>query len=89
MIVDWDTVLVAPPERDLWRLAQGDASVLRAYAATTGTTPNEQLVELYCVRWDLAEIASFAAEFRNPHEDTADSRKSLEILRSVVGRVRA
>jgi spectinomycin phosphotransferase/16S rRNA (guanine(1405)-N(7))-methyltransferase len=89
VIVDWDTVLVAPPERDLWRLAQGGGSVLRAYADATGTAPNEWLVDLYGLRWDLAEIASFAAEFRKPHEDTEDSRKALDILHSVVGRLRA
>jgi len=89
VIVDWDTVLLAPPERDLWRLAQGGGSVLRAYADATGAAPKEWLVGLYATRWDLAEIASFTAEFRTPHEDTEDSRKALEILRSVVGRLRA
>jgi len=88
-IVDWDTVLLAPPERDLWRLAQEDASMLRAYADATGTAPNQWLVDLYRIRWDLAEIASFAAEFRKPHEDTEDGRKALEILRSVLGRLGA
>jgi hypothetical protein len=89
VIVDWDTVLLAPPERDLWQLAQGGGSVLVAYADATGTAPNEWLIDLYRVRWDLAEIASFAAEFATPHEDTEDSRKALEILRSVVGRLRS
>jgi spectinomycin phosphotransferase/16S rRNA (guanine(1405)-N(7))-methyltransferase len=89
VIVDWDTVLVAPPERDLWRFAQGGGAGLRAYAEATGTAPNEQLLDLYGIRWDLADIASFAAEFRKPHEDTEDSRKALECLRSVVRRLRA
>ena len=31
-LIDWDTVLVAPPERDLWDLDPGDGSVLDAYA---------------------------------------------------------
>ncbi len=87
MIVDWDTALVAPPERDLWRLAQGGGSVLREYADATGTLPDERLFDLYAIRWDLADVASFAAELRGPHEDTEDSRKALEILRSVVGRL--
>jgi Phosphotransferase enzyme family len=89
VIVDWDTALLAPPERDLWRLAQGGGSVLQAYADATGTAPNEWLVDLYGIRWDLAEVASFAAGFWKPHEDTEDSRKALELLHSVVGRLRA
>ena len=88
MVIDWDTLMLAPPERDLWRLAHGDASVLRAYADATGTTPNEWLLNLYGVRWDLGEIASFAAELRKPHEDNADTRKALETLRSVIGGLR-
>jgi hypothetical protein len=89
MIVDWDTILVAPPERDLWRLAQGDGSVLGAYADATGTAPHQWLVDLYGIRWDLAEIASYAAQLRKPHEDTADNRKALDVLRSVMGRLSA
>jgi hypothetical protein len=89
MIIDWDTVMLAPPERDLWRLAQGDVSVLGAYAQATGGTPRQWLIDLYALRWDLAEIASFAAEFRKPHEDTEDSRKAFEILHAVVGRLGA
>jgi spectinomycin phosphotransferase/16S rRNA (guanine(1405)-N(7))-methyltransferase len=89
VIVDWDTVLVAPPERDLWRLAQGGGSVLQAYADATGTAPKEWLLELYGIRWDLADIASFAAALRKPDEDNEDSRKALELLRSVVGRLGA
>jgi spectinomycin phosphotransferase/16S rRNA (guanine(1405)-N(7))-methyltransferase len=88
VIVDWDTVLLAPRERDLWRLAQGSGSVLRAYGDATGTAPTEWLIDLFGIRWDLAEIASFAAQFQAPHEDTEDSQKALGILRSVVGRLR-
>jgi spectinomycin phosphotransferase/16S rRNA (guanine(1405)-N(7))-methyltransferase len=89
MIVDWDTVLLAPLERDLWRLAQGTGSVLRMYAEATGAVPDQQLLDLYGIRWDLAEVASFAIELRKPHEDTEDSRKALDILKSVLGRMRA
>ena len=88
VIVDWDTVLLAPPERDLWWLAQGGGSVLQAYSDASGTAPNERLIDLYGIRWDLAEIASFSAEFAGPHEDSEDSRKALGILRSVLGRLR-
>ncbi len=89
VIVDWDNVLVAPPERDLWRLSQGGASELGAYAEATGTTPHQWLFDLYRSRWDLAEIASFTAALQRPHEDSENSRKALEVLHSMVGRLRA
>lgn len=54
VIVDWDTVLLAPPERDLWRLVQADGSVLREYGDSTGTAPAEWLVEMYGIRWEVA-----------------------------------
>jgi hypothetical protein len=37
VIVDWDFVRLAPPERDLWDLAETDPSVLTAYVEATGT----------------------------------------------------
>ncbi|HEY7921079.1 MAG TPA: aminoglycoside phosphotransferase family protein, partial [Streptosporangiaceae bacterium] len=39
VLIDWDTALVAPPERDLWDLDPGDGSILDAYAQATGTSP--------------------------------------------------
>ena len=33
VLIDWDTALAAPPERDLWSLDPGDGSILHAYAA--------------------------------------------------------
>ncbi len=58
MLIDWDTALVAPPERDLWSLDPGDGSILSAYADATGVRPRASMIELYRIRWDLADIAS-------------------------------
>ena len=84
LFIDWDTVLVAPPERDLWSLDPGDGSVLGAYAAATGVTPRPWLLELYRVRWDLADVAVDVSRFRRPHEGTAEDDQAFELLRSVV-----
>jgi spectinomycin phosphotransferase/16S rRNA (guanine(1405)-N(7))-methyltransferase len=84
VLVDWDTVLLAPPERDLWSLDPGDGSILAAYADATGTVPRPLLLELYGVRWDLADIALSVSEFRRPHVDSPDSAKSWEILSSLI-----
>ncbi|MFG2077560.1 phosphotransferase family protein [Nonomuraea maritima] len=39
LLVDWDTVGTAPPERDLWHVVR-DAGDLARYAAATGRTPD-------------------------------------------------
>jgi hypothetical protein len=57
-LIDWDTALVAPPERDLWHLASGDGTVPGAYAAATGITPLPELIELYRLGWDVKDTAS-------------------------------
>lgn len=76
VLVDWDTTLLAPPERDLWHLAEDDPSVLPRYTAATGTTIDEEALTLYRLWFDLAEIAQYLTLFRAPHEDTADTRES-------------
>ena len=46
LLIDWDTALVAPPERDLWSLDPGDGSILSAYADATGVRPLPRCIEL-------------------------------------------
>jgi hypothetical protein len=87
LLIDWDTALAAPPERDLWSLDPGDGSVLRAYAEATGVTPRPELLELYRLRWDLADIAVDVSRFRAPHAGTEDDEQSWDLLRSLVERV--
>jgi len=87
LLIDWDTALVAPPERDLWSLDPGDGSVIAAYADATGVTPLPSMTELYRIRWDLADIAVVISRFRAPHTGSADDRESWDLLRSLVTHV--
>jgi Phosphotransferase enzyme family len=89
VLIDWDTVLVAPPERDLWSLDPGDGSVLRGYAAATGVTPRPELLELYRVGWDLADIAVTVSRFRRPHPGSEDDEKSWGGLRDLIAQAAA
>jgi spectinomycin phosphotransferase/16S rRNA (guanine(1405)-N(7))-methyltransferase len=87
LLIDWDTALLAPPERDLWSLDPGDGSILAAYADATGVAPDAETLELYRLGWDLKDIAVDVARFRRPHGDTVDDRKTFELLRALVEHV--
>jgi spectinomycin phosphotransferase/16S rRNA (guanine(1405)-N(7))-methyltransferase len=83
-LIDGDTALIAPPERDLWHLASGDGTVPGAYAAATGITPLPELIELYRLGWDVADTAIDAARFFRPHSDSADDVKTWKLLNVLV-----
>ena len=80
MLVDWDTVLIAPPERDLWLLDPGDGSIPDAYRQATGRVVMPSMLDLYRLTWELSDLASCVARFRQGHADTAEDRKDWEIL---------
>jgi spectinomycin phosphotransferase len=80
-LVDWDTVLIGPRERDLWMTLDADLTGWDEYRDVVGTVSlDEQALELYRERWALAEICGYIAAFRRPHEDTEDMRESWQEL---------
>jgi spectinomycin phosphotransferase len=83
-LIDWDTALIAPPERDLWSLVQRDAAALSAYTAATGIVPLPGLIELYRLRWDIADVAYDVAQFFRPHAESANDIESWELLNSLI-----
>jgi spectinomycin phosphotransferase len=72
LLIDWETALVAPPERDVWHLD----SLAPAYTAETGTALRADILELYRLRWDLTEIGMGLARFSVPHGDTDDDQET-------------
>lgn len=87
VLIDWDTALVAPPERDLWNLDPGDGTILDAYATATGVVPQPLLLDLYRLRWDITDIAMAVGRFRQPHTGSADDAKCWELLSSLIKHV--
>jgi spectinomycin phosphotransferase len=80
IFADWETALLAPPERDLWALAESEPSLLDAYAAATGTAIDNEALALYRMALDLAEIAEYIRWFRGAHDDTADTAEGWQNL---------
>ena len=79
-LVDWDTALLAPPERDLWDLDAGDRRVLDAHERRTGVAADPDALAFYRMWFDLCEIAGYVALFFAPHEETADVAESWRNL---------
>ncbi|HVA06774.1 MAG TPA: phosphotransferase [Acidimicrobiales bacterium] len=69
-LIDWDTVAIAFPERDLWMLHNGSPDSLNLYAQLTGRVMNEAAMRFYQLEWTLSDIAAFIGAFRSPHRET-------------------
>jgi hypothetical protein len=82
-LVDWGTVLLAPPERDLWLLARdgvSDEQVAAEYAARTGRHADPRGMRLQRLRWALADVAIFTDDVRHPHTDNPEIAESVDYL---------
>jgi spectinomycin phosphotransferase len=78
-LVDWDTVGLAPPERDLWMIAD-DPARLAQYADFTGRPVDPTAIALYRLRWELDDVSSFSSVLRSAHTRTADTEKAWDGL---------
>ncbi|MGL5928583.1 MAG: phosphotransferase [Dermatophilaceae bacterium] len=81
VVVDWDTVLLGPPERDLWRLVQEDPRTRQVYEERTRTGLDDDLLEAYRLAWDIADVASSVRMVRAPHADDENTRVAIAGLR--------
>lgn len=83
-LIDWDTVAIAPPERDVSLIAaagqqgvdsyQIDRYQIDRYHKATGRELDLAVIILYRLRWYLDDVASAIRIFRNHHRDTPDTR---------------
>ena len=87
-LVDWDTTLMAPRERDLWHVLDEERTGWEEYAAIVGAVAlDTEALEYYRQGWDLADIAAFVAEFRRPHEEDANTAASFGYLSASLSRL--
>jgi spectinomycin phosphotransferase len=79
-LIDWDTVKVSLPERDLWLLG-GDLS---GYTAATGTPVRPEMLQLSRLRWVLVDVSLEVDRFRRPHTGSPDDVQGWQILQDTV-----
>jgi spectinomycin phosphotransferase len=72
-LIDWDTVGVALPERDLWHVAGAGSAEFELYSSLTGRAVSDTALAAYRLRWQLDDLALNVAEFRGPHADDANT----------------
>jgi spectinomycin phosphotransferase len=77
-LIDWDTVRLAPRERDLagWGRNQ-DSEEMSAYRRTAGpVTMRPGALRLFHMWWDVSEICGYAHHFRRQHSGSLDDEAS-------------
>jgi hypothetical protein len=66
VLVDWDTVALAPPERDLWMLVDDDQ--------------NGAALDFFRLTWDLKDLAEYLNVVRSPHQENDDTMRQYQAL---------
>lgn len=84
LLVDWDTVALAPPERDLWMLVGDTAHEATIYADATGHQLDQVAMNFFRLTWDLADLAAFTSVLRSPHRHSQDTVKAYDGLTKCV-----
>jgi len=79
VLVDWDTVALAPPERDLWMLVHDTAG------ETTIPDHDHDAVEFFRLTWDLKDLAERINLLRSPHQHTDDTAGAYDNLTTLLG----
>jgi len=87
ILIDWDTVGLARPERDLWMVASDTGDELRRYTELTGRPVDVAVLGLYRLRWALDDISCFVRDLRAPHRRTADAEHAWQSLELTVAQL--
>jgi spectinomycin phosphotransferase len=81
LLIDWDTVGLAPAERDLWWVVRDSAGAeARRYTRATGRPVDPAALELYRLRWSLDDLSIFTRRLRSAHSRTEEAEHALRGL---------
>jgi spectinomycin phosphotransferase len=89
VLIDWDTVALAPPERDLWMVATETGDELRRYTELTGRHVEMAAIERYRLRWALDDLSCFVRDLRAPHRRTPGTEHAWQALQITIDEITA
>jgi spectinomycin phosphotransferase len=84
MLIDWDTVALAPPERDLWMLMSEITDEATTYTNATGHDLDQVAANFFRLAWDLGDLAAYLDVLRSPHRETEDTVTAYDRLTKCV-----
>lgn len=84
LLIDWDTVGLAAPERDLWDVLSDSGDEARRYTAATGRAIDPEALHFYRIRWTLDDLAAFTQQLRARHDRTQDALEAWQALKDLV-----
>lgn len=82
-LIDWDTVALAPAERDLWMLGP-DGEAVGAYEVASGRALEPPAMAFYRLTWALTDVALFTDALRGDHGRDRVTEKSWTGLRGIL-----
>jgi spectinomycin phosphotransferase len=81
LLIDWDTVGLAPPERDLWWvISDSSGGGADRYTRATGRPVDPAALAFYRLRWALDDLSIFAHRLRSGHDHSADAEHALRAI---------
>jgi spectinomycin phosphotransferase len=78
VLVYWDTVALAPPERDLWMVVGDNEDETTIYEDATGHQVDRAALNFFRLTWDLKDLATYLDVLRAPHRDNEDTAQALQ-----------
>jgi spectinomycin phosphotransferase len=83
LLVDWDTVALGPPERDLWMVVGEDSGARELYERASGRLLDDAALDFFRLTWDLKDIAEYLNVLRGPHQENEDTERHHRALRQI------
>ena len=77
-LVDWDTVGLARPERDLWHIS-GDPRELDEYEELAAPVQRDGL-EFHALAWTLRDVVAFVRQLATARDTDAETAQAWDIL---------